>query len=325
MFAWTDEWHRGGHEILDWDFGLTTRARAPKPALEVLRTAFSPRRQPPGLDTPRISVVVCSYNGAATLSECLEGVARLRYPDYEVIVISDGSTDDTAEIAAGFSGVRVIETAQLGLSAARNVGFAAASGEIVAYIDDDALPDPDWLAHLARSFAAGEYAAAGGPNVPPAGSSAVAQCVANAPGGPTHVLLSDHEAEHIPGCNMAIRKADLEQIGGFDPQFRTAGDDVDICWRLLDSGRRIAFAPRAVVCHHRRSSVTGYLRQQRAYGAAEADSGRISGGELAAFVFYSLIVGSAFGTLSEVIGELQRGYRIGDRLLRPAMVKVAKA
>jgi glycosyltransferase involved in cell wall biosynthesis len=270
VFAWTDEWHRGGHEILDWDFGLTTRARAPKPALEVLRTAFSPRRQPAGLDTPRISVVVCSYNGAATLAECLEGVTRLRYPDYEVIVISDGSTDETAEIAAGFAGVRVIETAQLGLSAARNAGFAAASGEIVAYIDDDALPDPDWLAHLARSFAAGEYAAVGGPNVPPAGSGAVAQCVANAPGGPTHVLLSDREAEHIPGCNMAIRKADLEQIGGFDPRFRTAGDDVDICWRLLDSGRRIAFAPGAVVCHHRRSSVIGYLRQQRAYGAAEA-------------------------------------------------------
>jgi O-antigen biosynthesis protein len=270
VFAWTDEWHRGGHEILDWDFGLTTRARAPKPALEAVRCAFSPHARVPSAHTPRISVVVCSYNGAATLGECLEGASRLRYPDYEVIVISDGSTDETAQIAAGFAGVRVIETGQLGLSAARNAGFEAASGEIVAYIDDDAIPDPDWLTHLARGFDSGEYAAVGGPNVPPAGSGSIAQCVANAPGGPTHVLLSDREAEHIPGCNMAIRKADLEQVGGFDPVFRAAGDDVDICWRLLDSGRRIAFAPGAVVCHHRRRSVLGYLRQQRAYGAAEA-------------------------------------------------------
>src|SRR6202035_5087187 len=143
-------------------------------------------------------------------------------------------------------------------------------GEIVAYLDDDAIPDADWLTHLAAAFHSGEYAAAGGPNILPEDSGQVAECVANAPGGPTHVLVSDSEAEHIPGCNMAIRKAALEEIGGFDPQFRAAGDDVDVCWRLLDTGRRIAFSPGAVVHHHRRSSVSGYLRQQRAYGKAEA-------------------------------------------------------
>jgi O-antigen biosynthesis protein len=146
----------------------------------------------------------------------------------------------------------------------------AADGEIVAYIDDDAIPDPDWLTHVAATFASGPYSAVGGPNVLPTGSGAVAQCVANAPGGPTHVLVSDREAEHVPGCNMAIRKADLEELGGFDPQFRAAGDDVDICWRLLDSGRRIAFSPGAVVWHHRRQSVRAYLQQQRGYGRAEA-------------------------------------------------------
>jgi hypothetical protein len=94
--------------------------------------------------------------------------------------------------------------------------------------------------------------------------------VANAPGGPTHVLVSDREAEHVPGCNMAIRKATLEQIGGFDPQFRAAGDDVDVCWRLLDTGHRLAFNPGAVVWHHRRRTVRAYLRQQHGYGKAEA-------------------------------------------------------
>jgi GT2 family glycosyltransferase len=270
VFAWTDQWHRGGDEILDWDFGLTTRAREPKPALQAVSEAFNPSPALATSPAPRMSVVVCTYNGSATLRECLEGVLTLHYPDYEVIVVSDGSTDESAEIAESYDGVRVIETEQRGLAAARNTAIDAATGEIIAYIDDDAIPDPEWLARLASTFAAGRLAAVGGPNVLPPESSWIAECVANAPGGPTHVLVSDREAEHIPGCNMAIRKDALQRIGGFDPQFRAAGDDVDVCWRLLDSGERIGFSPGAVVLHHRRRSVRAYLRQQRGYGKAEA-------------------------------------------------------
>jgi GT2 family glycosyltransferase len=267
VFAWTDQWHRGGHEIRDWDFGLTTREREPKLALAALARAYS--HAPPAAAV-RISVVICTYNGAATLRECLDGVRGLSYTDYEVIVVSDGSSDESARIAAEYEGVRVFETPRRGLAAARNTGMEAASGEIIAYLDDDAVPEPRWLEHLAAALADGSHAAAGGPNVLPPRSDRVAQCVANAPGGPTHVLLSDNDAEHVPGCNMAIRKAVLQEIGGFDPQFRAAGDDVDICWRLLDAGHRIAFSPGAVVSHRRRDSVSAYLRQQRAYGKAEA-------------------------------------------------------
>ena len=85
-----------------------------------------------------------------------------------------------------------------------------------------------------------------------------------------HVLLSDREAEHIPGCNMAFRTECLEAIGGFDPQFRVAGDDVDVCWRLRECGWTLGFHPAAVVWHHRRNSVRAYWKQQRGYGKAEA-------------------------------------------------------
>jgi membrane protein implicated in regulation of membrane protease activity len=94
--------------------------------------------------------------------------------------------------------------------------------------------------------------------------------VANAPGGPIHVLLSDEEAEHIPGCNMAFRREMLEEIGGFDPRFRVAGDDVDICWRVQDAGGTLGFSPAAFVWHHPRDSVATYWRQQCGYGRAEA-------------------------------------------------------
>ena len=98
----------------------------------------------------------------------------------------------------------------------------------------------------------------------------LAECVGHAPGGPTHVLLSDRLAEHIPGCNMAFRKESLDAIGGFDPQFRIAGDDVDICWQLQNQGGTIGFSAGAVVWHHRRNSIKAYAKQQYEYGKAEA-------------------------------------------------------
>ena len=269
VFGWTDDWHRGGAEITDWSFGLTTRARTPKPAARAVAEVYGERLVTAPAAAPRISVVVCTYNGARTLPDCLAGIAQLDYPDFEVIVVDDGSTDDSARLAAD-ADARVISTPNRGLSCARNTGMEAANGDIVAFIDDDARPDPDWLTFLARVFVDPQVAGAGGPNVLPVGSSAIASCVANAPGGPTHVLLSDRNAEHLPGCNLAVRREVLQRIGGFDPRFRVAGDDVDLCWRLLADGHRLAFSPGAVVWHHRRSSVRAYLRQQRGYGRAEA-------------------------------------------------------
>jgi len=269
LFSWTDEWHRGGHDIEDWDFGLTTRDRSPKRSLAAVRKAFAEVPVAVRRDLPRMSVVVCSYNGSPTIEDTLEALAKLDYPDYEVIVVDDGSTDDTARIARGYD-VQLISTRNRGLSAARNTGWQAASGEIVAYIDDDAYPDPHWLTYLALTFLASDHCGAGGPNIAPPGDGTLAECVASAPGGPAHVLVSDRVAEHVPGCNMAFRRAWLERIGGFDPQFRTAGDDVDICWRMQQAGGTIGFHPAALVWHHRRSTLARYWKQQVGYGRAEA-------------------------------------------------------
>lgn len=269
VFAWTDEWHRGGYDIEDWDFGLVDRDRLPKPALEAVRAAYAGAPFPADLPWPRISVVVCSYNGERTIRDCLDGLMRLDYPDFEVIVVDDGSTDATASIAREYP-FRLISTENRGLSSARNTGMEAATGEIVAFTDDDARPDPHWLTYLAASFLRGDYTGVGGPNIPPAGDGPIADCVANAPGGPVPVLLSDTVAEHIPGCNMAFRRDRLMAIGGFDPRYRAAGDDVDVCWRLQERGWTLGFSPAAMVWHHRRNSVKTYWRQQQGYGKAEA-------------------------------------------------------
>jgi GT2 family glycosyltransferase len=214
-------------------------------------------------------VAVCTYNGSRTIRDCLEGCARLDYPDYEVIVVDDGSTDGTADIVGEFD-VRLVQTPNAGLSHARNVAMRAATGQIIAYLDDDARPDQHWLNYLARTFLTTEHAGVGGPNIVPEDDPPRAQCVANAPGGPTHVLLDDRVAEHIPGCNMAFRLTALREITGFDPQFRIAGDDVDVCWRIQAQGGTLGFNPGAVVWHHRRNTINAYWKQQLNYGRAEA-------------------------------------------------------
>lgn len=226
----------------------------------------SPVPTPPA---PKVSVVVCAYNAASTIGECLEALGRLEYPEYEVIVVDDGSRDATAAIASRY-GCRLVQTENRGVSSARNTGLAAATGELVAYIDADAYPDPHWLRHLATTFRRRGHAAVGGPNLSPPGDAWLAQCVANAPGNPVAVLVSGDVAEHIPGCNMAFRREALRAIGGFDARFRVAGDDVDACRRLWRAGMTLGFNPQAVVWHHRRGSLRSYVKQQYGYGLAEA-------------------------------------------------------
>jgi GT2 family glycosyltransferase len=268
IFSWTDEWTVGGVPVQGWGFGLTTREREAKPALHVAtkwsRTPLGELRS----TWPRISVVVCARNEATLVERCLESLNRCDYPDLEPIFCDDGSTDETLALARRFP-VRVVELEHGGLSRARNAGLAAATGEIVAYLDADAECHPEWPYHLALSLESPEVVATGGPNIGPADVSLVERAVDEAPGGPIHVLVSDDRAEHVPGCNMAFRKDALEAIGGFDAIFRSAGDDVDVCWKLLDAGGQIAFSPTAQVRHHRPATIGGYLRQQRSYGRSE--------------------------------------------------------
>lgn len=134
VFGWTDEWYRGGFEILDWDFGLTRRDRTSKAALE----------------TPGI------YGGAVpggeVLAQHLGCGLQLQRPSHHsgYLVVDDGSSPPLEPLVAPY-GFRTIRTLNRGLSAARNIGLEAAGGEIVANLDDDAYPDQDWLTYLADS------------------------------------------------------------------------------------------------------------------------------------------------------------------------------
>ena len=270
VFAWTDEWFTGGHPIEDWEFGLVDRERRPKQALAEVAAQYLGRLPPPLPRYPRVSVVVCAYNGERTIDACLASLEKLTYPDYEVIVVDDGSTDRTLAISESYPYCRIISQENKGLSVARNVGAEAATGEIVAYTDSDCVADPDWLNYLVGTMETKGFAACGGPNFSPTETSLVPEAVAVSPGAPCHVLLDDEVAEHIAGCNMAFRRDVLLGIGGFDPIYRAAGDDVDICWRLQDAGYQIGYSAAGFVWHFRRNTVRAYIGQQKGYGKAEA-------------------------------------------------------
>lgn len=274
VFAWTDEWYTGGHLIDDWAFGMVDADRKPKAAYHTVAKAYGGTLPPLPARLPMISVVVCAYNAQSTMEGCLASFQHVEYPNFEVIVVDDGSTDKTGEIsdkyAAKFPFIHVIHQPNLGLSAARNVGMYASQGEIVAYTDSDCYVDPHWLTYMAQAFQNETFAAVGGPNLPPPEDNRTAACVAVSPGAPTHVLLTDEIAEHIPGCNMAYRKEHLMAIGGFDATYRAAGDDVDVCWRLMDQGNVIGFHAGMMVWHHRRNTIRAYFKQQKGYGCAEA-------------------------------------------------------
>jgi GT2 family glycosyltransferase len=269
-FAYTDEWFTGGHPITDWAFGLVRRDRSLKPAFHKVASVYRPENPlPPLPSAPKVSVVVCTYNGSRTLDGCLKSLETLNYPDYEVILVNDGSKDSVPEIAARYPYIRYHVQPNRGLSVARNVGMELATGEFIAYTDDDCFADPDWLYYLVAKLLETGATGVGGPNLLPTTDGPVAACVSASPGTPAHILIDDNVAEHVPGCNMAFWADRLRAIGGFDPVYTKAGDDVDVCWRLQAEGDQIVFAPAAMVWHHRRATVQAYLKQQRGYGEAE--------------------------------------------------------
>ena len=245
-----------------------SRSRRRPPSPRRSRTRRFPRR--PRAAWPRVSVVVCAYNAADTLEDCLTSLERLTYPDYEIILVNDGSRDRTGDIGRAHPRVQVIDIPNGGLSAARNVGLARGDGR-------------DRRLHRRRHARRSRLADVPRPAVPDLGRRRLGRPQRRAarrsadgavrsrarPAAPTHVLLDDRIAEHVPGCNMAFRRDALLAIGGFNPIYLRAGDDVDVCWRLQARGWKIGFASAALVWHHHRATVKAYWRQQVGYGEGE--------------------------------------------------------
>jgi GT2 family glycosyltransferase len=212
------------------------------------------------MTAPAVSVVVVSRARPRELRLCLSALARLKYPAYEVIVVADRAGLDAVQCLP-FAGEIVQRRCDVAnIAAARNIGIAAAAGDVVAFIDDDAVAEPKWLHHLAAPFADPGVAATGGfvrgrNGITFQAEARVIDCggwsrdVALQGPTPATPMTGAGEVPRTEGTNMAVRRATLAGLGGFDPAYRFYHDETDLNLRLAQAGYRTVIVPLAQVHH----------------------------------------------------------------------------
>lgn len=247
--------------------------------------------------SPRLSVIICSRNGAAGVDRCLRAIAAQTIrPALEVIVVDDGSADGTGDIARGHGALVLRHETSRGPAAARNTGARVASAPILAFLDDDCEPDPRWAEQLAGAYrgdvigVAGALLAGGRPGF------MLGYLARHNPLQPQELSLArstrlwyrlglylarqwapsrPRGARDIYSCaaaNMSVRLDAFREVGGFDERIRFASEDDDLCRRLRQAFQagRLAFVPEACAVHHFEPSPWDTLRRRLAYGQGAA-------------------------------------------------------
>ena len=216
-----------------------------------------------------MSIVIAYPAESPYLREALDGIARQTYRNFEVLLLPDAPGGHPWP-----EGIREIATGARRPAEKRNLGIEAARGEIVAMLDDDAFPAPEWLERALAHFSEPENAAVGGPAVTPASDPYAARIGGRIYGNrlvsgqyryryaPDRVRTVDD----FPSCNLFVRTRALRALGGFRTDF-WPGEDTYLCMELVHTlGKRIVYEPRALVYHHRRRILLPHLRQVGRYG-----------------------------------------------------------
>ncbi|MGH9353851.1 MAG: glycosyltransferase family 2 protein, partial [Terriglobia bacterium] len=207
-----------------------------------------------------ISVVINTFNRAASLDTAIRSLRRLNYPYFEVIVVNGPSTDNTMRVLKSWSGsIRIGTCSDRNLSVSRNVGIEMARGDLVAFIDDDAVADENWLDDAAAGFDNDEVAGTGGAVFNHTGYAAqyrynVADRLGNAFFDRKSPALefcypACTRFPYLPGGNSLFRRRCLLEVGGFDEEFDYYLDETDVCLRLVDAGYLLKQLPNAFVYH----------------------------------------------------------------------------
>jgi GT2 family glycosyltransferase len=225
--------------------------------------------------TPMVSVVIAARDNEATLAACLESIGRLHYPNYEVIVVDDGSRDRTAEIAATVGGarpIRIIREHRAGVAAACNVATRAARGQFIAFTRGDCEVDADWLALGMRVMIEGSLDACRGPIYPSpiATEGIAARAIGSLPSQLSMDPGGDRAELLLTGRNMIVRKASLAAVGGFDSRFIDSGGDADLAARMIEARMALGWCPAGLVWRCASSRVGEFYQRRIRHGRADA-------------------------------------------------------
>jgi glycosyltransferase involved in cell wall biosynthesis len=215
----------------------------------------------------KVSVIVPAFNADRTIGKTLGAIINQTgfSPAIEVIVVDDGSTDNTVLELAKFPQVTLLQQKNSGPAAARNTGAKAATGEIFVFTDSDTIPDPHWLQKIVAPF-----------NDPSIMAATGTYTIANSGKSLAEIIQKEIEKRHSSygdfvlfggTYNLAVRKRLFDQLGGFDETYRHAsGEDNDFCYRLISLGHLIKYVSEAKVAHHHTESVSRYLKEQYRHG-----------------------------------------------------------
>lgn len=210
---------------------------------------------------PRFSIVIASDGRASALAETLESLRYLRGPAFEVCVVRGPTEDGIARVLAAWAGrLKVAKNDERNIARSRNLGIALAAGDVVAFLDDDAIPEPEWLGDLAPPYADRAVGAAGGFVYGPNGRDFQYRFATVDRMGEANLDWRRPAPElcfpltanfpHLLGANCSFRRASLLDVGGFDEEFDYYLDESDACCRVVDAGWEIRQLDRAFV-HHR--------------------------------------------------------------------------
>ena len=214
---------------------------------------------------PKVSVVIACPGPSTYLDEAIDGLSRQTFPPHEVLVVPD---EDFARDASWPSFVRILPSGRVRPAEKRNLGIREAAGDIVAFLDDDASPQPQWLAQAVRHFSRGDVGAAGGPAITPPGDSRLAYLGGEVYASPLvsgncryrYVSERLRYVDDLPSCNLLVRASVLREIGGYNTRY-WPGEDTILCLDVVRKNLRIVYDPFAIVVHHRRPLFLPHLRQ----------------------------------------------------------------